>query len=89
MRKSLCLLGLLGVLSLGAAGCNKEGDCEKVVDHVIALMQKEIPDEMKDQAAAERAKLLDSCREQKPTKAQEECALRATTLSGVLECDAQ
>lgn len=76
---------------LAVAGCEKRGDCDKVVAKIGALIQASGAAAPGATAKAEQETqdLLQRCRERPITKKQEQCVLAQTSLSGVLRCDKQ
>lgn len=95
---------LLVATLLGAIGCNKgpsEGQCQQLLEHLIDLeFKKAGTSTASDAAKAELTKQKDAVRtskspefistcKDKTAKARVECALKATTLEAVAECDSQ
>ena len=90
MIKRLLAAAAIAMLSLSSAACTKEGDCEKTVDHIMGLIQKDLPEGQRGgDAAKERAELIEQCKsdDNALTKQQEKCVLAAKTLPELNQCD--
>ncbi len=77
----------VAVVSLGLAACGGKGDCDKAVDHMIALTKADLPEDRAAQAATDRDKLVAKCKEEGLSKKQEECILSAKKLAELTACD--
>jgi len=79
----------IAMLALGALGCTEQGDCEKTVDHIMELIQRDVTDGKPIDVAKEREQLIAECKaDDSPlTKKQEECVLAVTSLPELSRCD--
>jgi hypothetical protein len=80
---------LLAVLVVGACAKPTEADCERLADHVIDLMVKDVgvegmEDAIREEAEKERPKLVEECKG--GTKAEVECLLEAQSREDMEKC---
>jgi hypothetical protein len=88
--KRLLAAAAIATLSLSSAACTKEGDCEKTVDHIMKLIERDLPAGQRGgDPAKERAELIEQCKsdDNALTKRQEECVLKAQNLPELNRCD--
>ncbi|RMH43842.1 MAG: hypothetical protein D6689_04100 [Deltaproteobacteria bacterium] len=78
---------LAGAVAAACAACNKPGDCEKAVDHIIELVERDAASKATDKEKPPRDQLIASCKKDGLSKAQEQCVLRATSLAELNRCD--
>lgn len=76
------LLATTIALSAGAAGCSGGDDasCDKVVDHTLGLMPKELAAEL-----GNKKDLVQQC-EKKMSKEERKCALSAKSMDEMMKC---
>ena len=88
MIRRLLAAFAIATICLSGAACTKSGDCEKAVDHIMQLIQRDLPEGQKIDATQERADLIKKCKERDGlTKQQEECILAAKDLPSLNSCD--
>lgn len=94
IRSTLSALSLTTlVLSLAACSKPTEADCEKLGDHVVELMAKElggegdgpVADAIREEATKERGALVKECREN-GSKSEVECIMKAQSLADIEKC---
>jgi hypothetical protein len=65
--------------------------CERIADHLLAVMRAEIPAEMKDELAArqaeDRPQIVAECVAKRVTAAAQDCLLAARTLRALGDCE--
>lgn len=88
MRKlNKMILGLGFVGSLALAGCGGGATCESATENRMKIMLKDVPEEMKKQLQGQKAELVKKCKQEKPSRAQLECATKAKSLEDIEKCD--
>ena len=85
MRIHTFVASALFAMTLGLAatttGCGGgDASCDKVVDHTIGLMPKEIVDQLGD-----KKQLIEQC-EKKMSKEERKCALSAKSMEDMMKC---
>jgi len=86
--RSLLAAFAVALFTVSGAACTKSGDCEKAVDHIMELIQRDLPKDQQVDVATERADLVKKCKERDGlTKQQEECILAAKDLPSLNSCD--
>lgn len=89
--KQVKALSVLSIILLGACAKPTEEECNKLGDHVLDIMVKEVgmegmEEEMRKELEPERQKLVDEC-QKSGTKAEVECFMKAESLDDIDKCD--
>ena len=76
---------LLACAALSA--CGGDGNCEKAVDHIVQLIEKDLAGREGAAEKADRATLIEQCKKDGLTQKQEDCVLNAKSLPDLNKCD--
>ena len=87
MIKTISAFFAVLLASASLTACAGEGNCEKAVDHIVQLIEKDLAGREGKPEKANREKLIEDCKTDGLTKKQEGCVLRAKSLPDLNKCD--
>ncbi len=87
MIKTISTLFAVLLACAAFTACAGDGNCEKAVDHIVRLIEKDLAGREGDAEKADRGTLIEQCKKDGLTKKQEDCVLRAKSLADLNTCD--
>ncbi len=87
MIKTISTFFVVVLAAASLTACAGEGNCEKAVDHIVQLIEKDLAGREGDAEEADRGALIEQCTKDGLTEKQEACVLRAKSLAELNKCD--